>query len=222
MTISLTPDDRGNTPSLPPAELIEQPAIRQAVERHTAAREAEHAASLDATVLEQTRPQAVAMDRDAYADALEGGKRDPGQKHTDAHDKKVADAQRRADAARVVTQRAFAALAETVAAHEAEWAELVDKRLHDARQQYAAALDALAERHVQLAQASALAAYLAGGGRRFRPAAANTVELRRNAEPRVQVVELLGALRSLAEPPTVQKPAFSGPLRPVELGRDAA
>lgn len=94
-------------------------------------------AMTEADRLDRTRDTALEKDREAYAQALLDGKGDPGQKHTQAHDKAAADKRREGDALRVAVQRTEDAIqdlledqgTDRVAALEADVAEGREKAL---------------------------------------------------------------------------------------------
>jgi hypothetical protein len=190
-------------PSLPSSDQIEEPHVPAAVEAWTKARESSRLASQDAVALEQTRESAVEQDREKYADALERGKGDPGTPATDAHDAKISDAQRRAEASKVVEDRARLAMFEAVEEFGDDWAMLAEQRLLAVRAEWVQAVDVLAEKHADVAQALSVSLFTRTG----RPlTGASSVPLRRSNEPRAGVPDLLAALRTLGESPAQGTP----------------
>jgi hypothetical protein len=210
MTIELTRDERFGRVNLPPAQEIEEPNIRQAVaEFHAAANDA-NTARQTAVQLEQERPQAVERDAEALADAREAGKLDPGAKHTAEHDERIADAERQARAAEILRDRAFAKLAEALAAQGDEWQALAAKRLADARAKFLRAVDRLEAQQRELATAASLDGFVTNGGR-YRQPGGYAAGIRASGQS-LPIDAVLAGLRALAEPP--REPA--GDLRIVE------
>jgi hypothetical protein len=206
-------DDRGRLRPMPPPELIEHDAIREAIDAfHAADAEARRTAQ-DATQLEQERPQAVKQDETALADAIVAGKPDPGAKATAKHDAKIADAQRRAGAAKIVRDRALDNLRSVVAENEDEWQAQVAARFAAVREDWDGLLDQLADVHTRLAEVTGLAAYLRRGGG-WRPVPAQ-VPLRHSSDHRATATALIDALRSAGQPSEPES-EHSGGLRVVE------
>lgn len=160
--ISLNPD-RG----WPAPELIEVDPIRAAFEKHAAANERFRNARSALGELEDTLRDAEARDRDAYADAIERGRRDPGTQHADAHQLKIAEARRYCDATALVRQRTFAELRDTVNEHQAAWVEAAEGKYRDAFSEYTDAVAAMRQKYDDLQRAKALHRYARGGGHAF-------------------------------------------------------
>lgn len=198
MPIELDP----HRPSLPPAEVVEVKAIRNAIEAYNAARHAAHVADREATALEQAHPQAVEKDRHLYAAAITKDKGDPGTPNTDAHDEQLNAARRHAAARKLVEEQAFDALRKAFDQHGPEWGDVAEQRLDTTRHEYDEAIDMLAEKHAALAQAESVAAFALGNSRRFSERSGGSVPMRRtNSDHRVAVGDLLNALRTLTVSP---------------------
>jgi len=201
--VSITLDP--NRPGLPPAELIDCAPIRRAAEAHAKAQAARQAADRDVIELRQTRQRAVASDRDAYADALTKGKGDPGTPATEAHDAKLADAERRRDALAEVERRSFHALQSACDEHGDAWREAVEAAREAARAECMEAIETAAAKLAQLDRARVLMQFTSGSRRRFvdttdRPASVPSPRSVRD----VSVDVALAALRQHAAPPAVQ------------------
>ena len=176
-----------------PADQITVVAIRDALVAWETARQTYRQASQDMTQLEHERPLAVERDREVLADALEAGKGDPGQKHTEAHDAKIAEASRRADALRLIEERRFQDLGAAFAEHGDELARSTDANLGVARTEFTDALDRLAECHAALVVALASNGFATSG--RYKPGGhANAT---RCAGHEVSVDQVFAALQAL-------------------------
>jgi hypothetical protein len=214
-------DGRGFAFHIPPAEAIEHPAIRAAAEAYERAQAAAHVARRELTAQEQARPAADTADREAYADALSAGKRDPGTKHADAADRRIADARRYAEALELVERRALDALAEAVDAGQEAWnASTVAKR-DTAREQMAATLDTLTAKLGELNRLDALVRFTEGRTPSFQAGGTPTpAELRGNE--RVTIEMALAVLRRAAaapeQPRTLHYREGGGELRAVQSG----
>ena len=138
MPLELRRNDRGALPTLPPAHLIEQREIRAAVESMEAAQAAAEVAYRAVVELENTRPAAVAKDRELHADALQAGKGDPGEPNATEHDERTHAAQRKVEASRIVAKRTVDALRDVIAEHAATWATLAGKQLKAANRKWLA------------------------------------------------------------------------------------
>jgi hypothetical protein len=199
-------------PTLPSAEQIGQPQIKSAVETWQDAHAAAQTAAQDAYALKVERPLAVEADTVAYADAIEKGKADPGQKLVAAHDEKIANAQRKADALALVRDRAFAAMELTVAEREGEWAPMVAAEVEAAKAAFLDSISGVEQALADLGDALGLSLYLRSGGRKFNPGSAvGQVPLRRSSEGAVAVEAIIAALRSLAEPAPEPEPVAKTP-----------
>jgi hypothetical protein len=214
-------DGRGFAFHIPPAEAIEHPAIRAAAEAYERAQAAAHLARRELTAQEQARPAADAADREAYADALAAGKRDPGTKHGDAADRRITDARRYAEALELVERRALDALAEAVDDGQEAWNASTTAKRDTAREQVAATLDTLAAKLGELSQLDALVRFTEGRTPSFQAGTTPTpAELRSNE--RVSISTALAVLHRAAaapEPPRkLQYREGGGDVRDVEAG----
>jgi hypothetical protein len=216
-------DPRGfrRSRGLPPAEAIEHPAIRSAVEEYDRAHEAAQLARREAVTLEQERPAAVEADTEAYADALEAGRRDPGTKHTEAHDRKIADARRHVDALELIEQRAFTAMVDAIEAGQVDWHASVMAQHDAAREQAADALTTLTTKLGELARLDALRRYTEGRSRVLHGAEVPE-PARLRGDERVDLGVALGVLQGHVEPPApprrLQYRESGGELRDVQPG----
>lgn len=162
--------------------------------------------------LEQTREQARELDVHAAAEAHRAGKADPGQANVEAHDAKLAEAQRREAVLAEVVKRDAAELLDAIDDLGDAWREQIERRTTDARAAVGAALDQLAAATVELQGSLAVGAWLsrvqAGYPEtaHYAPAAFGSLPPNRhsNGEPR-RVDEIVNELRVLADGP---KPAL--------------
>jgi hypothetical protein len=217
--IEIRANDRGQLPNMPAPELIEHKAIRAAVESWHRAQMVARASGDEAFRLERGRSAAVALDAVVLADAMQGNKPDPGQVHTDAADVLIADAQRKAVASKIVAGRLLDTLKVTVEEHQAEWLTLAQKRDAAAGARWAEVLKAVTVAAANLAEARAVATYVAHG--RYKPAAGGQVPLPRGGGSTASVESLVFALGTLGDPRGA-RPLAVGGLRAVEMGRDVA
>lgn len=205
------PDLRGFRQPTPPSECIEHPAIRAAAEQYERDRDAAHEAHRELTDLEQRRPAADEADREAYADALQARRKDPGTRHGDAADRAIADAQRRADALALVEARSLDAFAQAVASGQADWHTATVAKRDAARARLAEQVAAIGQTLGELDALDALASYTAGRAQRLVLPAGPTVpaDPGRNA-PNASVA--LGVLQRRALPPATPAPlTYMGP-----------
>ena len=213
-------DDRGFARPTPPSEHVEHPAIRAAAEQYERDRDAAQEARRLLTDLEQRRPAADEADRQAYADALQARRKDPGTRHGDAADRAIGDAKRHAEALAVVEERSLDALAAAVAEGQADWHTATLTKRDAARARLADQLDAIAHTLAELDALEAMARYTAGRTPRLVLPSGPPVPAepdRRRGEPTVEAA--LGALHRRAVPPpapTHTRPVMAGGLRAVE------
>jgi len=172
MPVSLSTDDRGFQPNLPPVEAISHPAIRAAMEAHQEAKAAAYQADLEVEGLRRVRPEVVAKDATALADAYEQGKPAPSAKHTERADRELAEAERKAEARRIVRSRKYSAMVQAFARREWERDVLAAFERHQAA--YREAVARLSQEAAELAQARALLSF--ARGRRWIPAGGGSIE----------------------------------------------
>ena len=188
-----------NPNGLPPADLIENGPIRDAVaawqEARTAANEAIHTANQ----LEHERPVAEQEDAAALAQALREGKKDPGPKAVRAVDERIAEAHRHVEARKLLVDQAYHDLLLVAEEHEDAWAHTVEARVKQAREKLTEALDALGSAHGDLQTALALRNVIASG--KWSPGAfANIIGLP-SLNREVGVGEALSAFRQFTQEP---------------------
>jgi len=199
-------DARGFRTQTPPSEHIEHPAIRAAAEQYERDRDAAHEARRELTDREQRRPAADEADREAYADALQARRKDPGTRHGDAADAAIADAKRRADALALVEARSLDALREAVEQGQADWHTGHVAKRDAARARLAEQLDAIGATLAELETHEAMVRYTAGRASRLvlpspiEPAAPDP----RRGDP--SIAAALGALQRRATPPAPPAP----------------
>jgi len=204
-------DARGFRLPTPPSECIEHPAIRAAAEQYERDRDAAAEADRVLTDLEQRRPAADEADREAYADALQARRKDPGTRHADAADRAIADARRHADALATIAARSRDAFAQAVASGQADWHAATVAKRDAARARLAEQVAAIGETLGELDALDALARYTAGRTQRLVLPTGPTApaDPGRNA-PNASVA--LGVLQRRAVPPAPPAPrTYMGP-----------
>jgi len=198
--------DRPSPLERPPAELINDKAIRQAADAHERL-VAEHAAVRARHYdLVNSRWQAAERDRDAYATAIADGKDDPGQEHTRRHDAQITDAARREEALEVAVARARQTLVEAVERRKGSVLASAAEREEKERAALLAAVEQVAAHRHKLAEARHLKTWVEKvadeGHARWRPGLGGHLPGIQgpSGEPVLfgQVVE---ALRALCESP---------------------
>lgn len=107
------------------------------------------------------RDIAQAADREAYAAAVRAAEGDPGQPRTDEVNAEIDDLQRRYEALTLAVDLESADFHQRVVEHRADWVQLLNEHVEDARGRYAMAVDKLAEARRALAERRADAAWVA-------------------------------------------------------------
>lgn len=192
---------------LPPAELLADRPIRQAIDTYKLRSEEYTQARGQHYDLVKSRSQAVDRDRLAYTEAIEEGKSDPGQEQTRAHDALVAEAARREEALELALERAYTKLLDAIERRKHHVVTCAHERAEKARQALAGAIEQVAEHRRSLAEAYALEIWVekvaSQGSAHWNPLS-YLVSLRslqgRGGDP-VTVDQTLDALRALATPP---------------------
>jgi len=111
--------------------------------------------------LERARNGAVEADREAYAAALRGGKKeDPGTSATEKADKAIAKARRREEALGTACGQARAEFDAVVSDHLDELQRIAEERVSESRVSFGRVLESLVEEHRKLAIAIGLAGWL--------------------------------------------------------------
>lgn len=182
-------------------EAVDHPAVRKAAEEHAELTARAIEARREVDQLRRGRVQAVERDREQYAGALRAGKRDPGQKAVADHDKRIAEAERKAEALALAATQAEGDLAAAVAAHRDELRRTAEARAADARDAFAAAVEAVAETHAALGEALTAEAWVRNFPDRVKlnavPAALSRLEGLRACGPRDESVGWAGAVEAL-------------------------
>jgi len=198
--------DRPSPLERPPAELINDKAIRQAADAHERL-VTEHAAVRARHYdLVNGRWQAAERDRDAYATAIADGKDDPGQEQTRQHDAQITDAARREEALEVAVSRARQTFVEAVERRKEPVLASAQEREEKERVALLAAVEQVAEHRRHLAEARHLKTWVEKvaeeGHARWRPGTGGSLPGVRgpNGEP-VLFGQVVDALRSLCESP---------------------
>ena len=163
-TIQLAADDRGFGLSLPPADAISQEEIAAAVSAFRQARDAEQQAQRDATEAEQQlRHEAMQADATLLADALEFDGDDPGTPNVEEADRRIAAAQRKAQASRIVTQRRVEELQAALENYGSQWVADLESEHSKACAEWQRALDSLLELQKRIADIRAIQRFTTHG-----------------------------------------------------------
>jgi hypothetical protein len=200
--------------ALPPADLIASKQIKAALAALEDARAARSAAFNAHAVLEQQRPDAIRADSNAYADALQAGKDDPGDRHVRDADAKILAAKRKFEATTIVADRAHAALKAAIDAHGEAWDQDAQAAQAKSAARVDKALDELAAALAQHAERVSVARFTSGSGR-FHLQSTQTVNMRRtSSSDDYPTSDLVGALRTVTAPPAPpQEMTYTGPVR---------
>lgn len=126
-------------------EVSDWPAFTHLTAQHADLQARYRAAAQEADRLDRTRDTALEADREAYAQALLDGKDDPGQAHTQAHDKAAADKRRECDALRVAVQRTEDAIQDLLEAEGADKVAALGTRTDADRRKAQTAMAKLAD-----------------------------------------------------------------------------
>ena len=203
--------------AIPPADRVDHPAIRAAIETYEAARAAELEARQMFVQAEQELPAAQYRDEVSLATARERGRKDPGPVEEDKQLVLIREARRQHGAAWVTLTRSVAKVREAFAKHQADWeASLVEERDRD-RASFAALLDEVEAVWHRL-QANASNRSIAAGRPTQSPslfASSLKVPAIHDGDV-VHVVDVLAGLRDLAKP---EEPKTGG-VENLELGAD--
>lgn len=110
--------------------------------------------------LTRKREQAIEADRRALAKAIREGKRDPGGKAVEQIEKEIKACNRRLEALEEALDDAESDLAAVVEEHRKEWSEEAEAEFLEAREEYAAAVEALNEARAVFAERRQLLAWV--------------------------------------------------------------
>jgi hypothetical protein len=161
MGIQLAYNDRTGI-AVPPSQLVEHDAIRDAVKAYEEAKQRRFEA-WTATTDASARQAAIEADASAFADALAAGQPDPGAVHVLEHDAAVADAHRRAQAADVLLDRCVDHVRQTLDEYGGEWIEQLERDHVEAVHAWQHLLDVLVEAEAKMAAAESLRRFAASG-----------------------------------------------------------
>lgn len=217
VTIHSTPDPN----LLPPG----MDALRDAILDLDRLRHEQGQATAKLRELTDGRRQAAEDDRRATMKAIREGKPDPGTRVTQALEVRIAQVRNQVEAYGLLVQEAEAHVAAALAAHAAEYAELVERMADEARAALAASLGPVRAAAERLNAAYGLAVYLdAAQDPTTTVLRAAKGSLRVNGLSRVNgetyaVGTVLDRLADLAEPPQEpEPPADVQPLAPRDPG----
>lgn len=176
-----------------------------------------HKAVAERGRLERARNGAVEADREAYAAALRGGKKeggDPGTPATEKADKAIAAAHRREEALATAAGQTRAELAEVIKAERSELERVAAERVAEARERFRSALEGLVAEQRGLSEALGFSGWLAGFPETTYAPAKHTPAVRGIATlsgdpPRFE--QVAEALARLAEPLRPAQPAGAMP-----------
>ena len=189
---------RVNLTKLPRSEDIEEPHIAEAAKAYYAALKAYRDArtALDAIDKPAARRAAEEADTHAYADALDKGAKDPGQKHVQQYRVKVEEARRLVDATAVNVQKRANAVNAAVDQYGDDLTGIVGERHDEALARAHAAIADLEAAVEDLERQEGKLAWLEGRNlKRARLAA--TVKINGTQMP---VADVVAALRDLETP----------------------
>ena len=174
-----------------------------------------HKAVTERGRLERARNGAVEADREAYAAALRGGKKeDPGTSATEKADKATAAARRREEALATAAGQGRAELAEVIRAERSELERVAEENVEQARERFRSALEGLVAEQRGLSEALGFSGWLAGFPETIYAPAKHTPAVRGIATlsgdpPRFE--QVAEALARLAEPLRPAQPAGAMP-----------
>ena len=174
-----------------------------------------HKAVTERGRLERARNGAVEADREAYAAALRGGKKeDPGTSATEKADKAIAAARRRDEALATAAGQTRAELAEVIRAERSELERVAEENVEQARERFRSALEGLVAEQRGLSEALGFSGWLAGFPETIYAPAKHTPAVRGIATlsgdpPRFE--QVAEALACLAEPLRPAQPAGAMP-----------
>lgn len=146
--------------------------------------------------LHDSRREAEGKDREAFAAAIQDGKKDPGTKHVDELEKALDAATRRRDALKVAIEQQARTVAETIGEHRSEWRSEVTDRLPAATTRLEVAVQEVEDARAELHRLRGLEAWLETPGEPYKPGAAakNTTTVirgginRRGQEPTLSAI----------------------------------
>ncbi|MBB4663164.1 hypothetical protein [Conexibacter arvalis] len=190
----------------PPPEVISHPLIADAVGGYLKARAEARAARQDVTELEHQLPNAEQADKEALADAIAAGRRDPGTKHADAHRAKIEQARRTAEAYTVIEQRRLADLQPVLDQGQEEWFAQATDDVRRLEAERISAIKMLAEVNNRLDHARSVWNFARGG--RY-----HALDVFKTQAGERTTVSVIGELLDHAKQPwpkTPRRPRFTG------------
>jgi len=152
-------------PQLPNYVEIDHATIREAAAAWDAAQASLDSARKDLTELEQTGDAAEWADAEAAEQARAEGKPEPKRSHVAAHDKKLDVARHEFKVAQLAEDRTFNALQAALDEHQAEWSQTVEQGVQTLDEEWAAAVNALAELHATRSRSLAIRRMVVGDQR---------------------------------------------------------
>lgn len=187
---------------------IDHPAITEAAERHARLVRERDATRAELRQAERSRPQAVDADRNAYARALEAGKKDPGEKHTEQADEAIRQATRKAEALNRAVADAEAAVGKALSDHSAEVNAQLANRLTDADRAFLEAVDRMEKTAHEVTAARSALHFVAQGGDLSRPTPTVggfvpglRVRQKGTGDPAAGFADVCRAMREVIDPP---------------------
>jgi hypothetical protein len=240
-----TPEAQHQLRQVPPAERVDHPKLKAALESYERARKAEHEARLTHVQLEQELPAAEWKDEEALANAREKRAKDPGPVNADRHRAAIAEAKRDWGARKIALARSIEAVREAWATWGDEFEASLLKERDKLRGAMGELLDGWQRLHVELQRNAANRAIARGSASQSVTLFADSIKVPQVRDGDVIfVADAVAGLRDLAKPqapndravenleqgaeptrhvPPAQQPHFSGG-GPVQMGarRDPA
>ena len=192
--IAFDPRIAGRPVGLPSSDVIADLAVAKALEAYETAAQAARADSAELEQLKRGRTDAATEDRRQQAAALARGRDADTTTASDALEAKIAKAERRLAARRVLADQAISALEKLLTDKNDEISRRSAQRVITARRAWLRALDRLAEPLAELQRAAAGDAWLRGNGAKYVPGVATVRDRRDQA---VLVADLVEQLRTL-------------------------
>jgi hypothetical protein len=195
-----------------PPDGITDSKIKASAAKYAALRAEERATADRYAALQETRTKAMQADRQALADAKRAGKPDLGYEAVTQADAAIGEARRELEALEVAVDDQQRELVATVEKHRDAWAARINDQTVEARAKYAAAVDAMAQAHTDLADTLSLRGWLDAFPEhsRWRPTLVKVASMcAPNGDP-AQFDALLVGLREHASPPQPSVPQVVG------------
>jgi hypothetical protein len=157
---------------LPPAGLVAQPEVHQALEAYQEAAASAAQAAQELARVERGRRAAEQADAEDLARALEAGRKEPAAQHINSYEASLASAKRRATATEIVRTRRWSALAAAFEEHSAEVATEAADQFAREREKFLGLVEQLTESHREVCAAFLLTVFAgANGSGPYRPTA---------------------------------------------------